>query len=45
MNTIGIFAGRGDVILGMAFALLVGMWIGYQACRLRVWVTNKRKKN
>lgn len=31
MSTVGIFAGRGDVILAMGLALLVGIWIGWQA--------------
>jgi hypothetical protein len=30
MSTVGIFAGRGDVILAMGLALLVGIWIGWQ---------------
>lgn len=29
MNTVGIFAGRGDVILGMLMALLFGTAIGW----------------
>ena len=28
MNTVGIFAGRGDVILAMGMALLFGIWLG-----------------
>ncbi len=31
MSTIGIFAGRGDVILAMGLALMVGCWVGWQA--------------
>lgn len=30
MSTVGIFAGRGDVILAMGLALLVGGWAGWQ---------------
>ncbi|MFY7913572.1 MAG: hypothetical protein ACOVPA_02785 [Rubrivivax sp.] len=30
MSTVGIFAGRGDVILAMGLALLVGAWAGWQ---------------
>lgn len=26
----GIFAGRGDVIVAMGLALVVGMWFGWQ---------------
>lgn len=29
MNAVGIFAGRGDVILAMGLALIVGMWLGW----------------
>lgn len=29
MNTVGIFAGRGDVILGMGMALVFGTFIGW----------------
>jgi hypothetical protein len=34
VNTVGVFAGRGDVILGMGMALLFGTFIGWQ---LHVW--------
>ena len=44
MNAVGIFAGRGDVILGMTFALLFGVWIGYQLCRFRMWLTKRGKE-
>lgn len=37
MNAVGIFAGRGDVILAMGMALILGVWIGYQAHRLVTW--------
>ncbi len=30
MNAVGIFAGRGDVIVAMGLALIVGMWIGWR---------------
>lgn len=30
MNTVGIFAGRGDVILSMGLALIFGVWVGWQ---------------
>ena len=35
MNTIGIFAGRGDTILAMGLALLLGIYLGY---KLRSWI-------
>ena len=30
MNTVGIFAGRGDVILAMGMALVLGIWFGWK---------------
>lgn len=30
MTAVGLFAGRGDVILAMGLALLVGCWIGWR---------------
>ena len=33
MSTVGIFAGRGDVLVAMGLALLVGAWLGWQAHR------------
>jgi hypothetical protein len=30
MNTVGLFAGRGDVILAMGLALLVGGFLGWK---------------
>lgn len=44
MNTIGIFAGRGDVLVAMGFALLIGAWIGWHIQRLFVWLQSLRKK-
>lgn len=29
MSAVGIFAGRGDVIVAMGLALVVGAWIGW----------------
>ena len=29
MNTVGIFAGRGDVIIAMVLALIFGAWLCY----------------
>lgn len=37
MSTVGIFAGRGDVILAMALALVVGVWLGWQLHRCYAW--------
>ena len=30
MTAVGLFAGRGDVILAMGLALIVGAWVGWQ---------------
>jgi hypothetical protein len=43
MSTVGIFAGRGDVIVAMGLALLIGVWIGWQTRRLADWLQSKRK--
>jgi hypothetical protein len=42
MSTVGIFAGRGDVILAMGLALIVGVWLGWQLRRAANWITKKR---
>lgn len=34
MNTIGVFAGRGDVVLAMVLALVLGVIIGWQFRKL-----------
>lgn len=44
MSAVGIFAGRGDVILAMGLALIVGMWLGWQLHRLASLLTSKRVK-
>lgn len=31
---VGLFAGRGDTILAMGLALVVGVWIGWQVRKL-----------
>jgi hypothetical protein len=41
MNTVGLFAGRGDVVLAMVLALVVGVYLGYQLRRLIGWVGDK----
>jgi hypothetical protein len=43
MNTVGLFAGRGDVVLGYLFALVVGMWIGWQLRNAILKITRKTK--
>ena len=44
MNTVGIFAGRGDVILSMMMALTFGVFIGYTARGLIDKFNTWRKK-
>jgi hypothetical protein len=43
MSAVGIFAGRGDVIVAMGLALIVGIWIGWQLRRAADWIATKRK--
>jgi len=42
MMPVGIFAGRGDVVLAMMLALLVGCWIGWQV--RGVWLRIQRMR-
>lgn len=44
MSTVGIFAGRGDVLVAMALALLMGVWIGWKLNDMRDWVVSKFNK-
>lgn len=41
MTAVGLFAGRGDVVLAMGLAVLVGGWIGWQLHRL--WIRIRRQ--
>jgi hypothetical protein len=41
MMTVGLFAGRGDVVLAMILALMVGAWIGWKT--RGAWEGIKRK--
>lgn len=43
MNAVGIFAGRGDVILAMGMAMVFGFWLGIQYIKLKDWVINRRR--
>lgn len=43
MNTVGVFAGRGDVIVALGLALIIGIWIGWQARKLKTWLQDKFK--
>ncbi len=44
MSTVGIFAGRGDVILTTGLALIAGLWVGWQSRGLWVRVTGRVTK-
>jgi len=41
MTAVGLFAGRGDVVLAMGLAVLVGMWAGYQLHKLKLKLASK----
>ncbi len=43
MTSVGLFAGRGDVILSMGLALLFGCWAGWQMRGL--WERIRRRPN
>jgi hypothetical protein len=43
VSAVGIFAGRGDVLVAMALALIIGVWIGWQ-CR-KLFERLKRQAN
>jgi hypothetical protein len=44
MTSVGLFAGRGDVILSMLIAFGGGIWLGYQLNTFVNWVRVKVKK-
>lgn len=41
MSTVGIFAGRGDVLVAMGLALVMGVWIGWKLNDALAWVRHK----
>lgn len=43
MNTVGVFAGRGDVILGMTMAMVVGGMLGWYAKKFKDYLVGKFK--
>lgn len=43
MNTVGIFAGRGDVIIAIVLAILIGIYIGNKLTKLISWFKEKIK--
>jgi hypothetical protein len=44
MNAVGIFAGRGDVLVAMLLALVIGVWVGWQLRKAIAWLESKRPK-
>ena len=40
----GLFAGRGDVVLAMGLALLVGVWIGWQGRKFLQFLKDRKTK-
>jgi hypothetical protein len=44
MNAVGIFAGRGDVIVALGLALLVGAWVGWKIHQLYNFLKRKSGK-
>lgn len=41
MSTIGVFAGRGDVLVAMALAFVLGAWLGWRLRGFLHWVKTK----
>jgi hypothetical protein len=44
MNTVGIFAGRGDVLVAMGLALVIGVWVGWKLNDIVDWARSKLKR-
>jgi hypothetical protein len=44
MNTVGIFAGRGDVLVAMGLALIIGVWIGWKLKAIANWISTRKLK-
>lgn len=43
MTAVGLFAGRGDVVVGMGLALLVGIWVGWQLHKILARIQTRGK--
>lgn len=43
MDMVGIFAGRGDVVIAMMLSGIIGVWIGYNVRKIIEWIKSKRK--
>jgi mannitol-specific phosphotransferase system IIBC component len=44
VSAVGVFAGRGDVIVMMGLAMILGSLIGWQLCRFKMWLLSKTKR-
>lgn len=44
MSTVGIFAGRGDVLVAMGLALVIGIWVGWKLNDIVDWVRSKLQR-
>jgi len=44
VSTVGIFAGRGDVLVAMGLALIIGVWIGWKAKSIVNWISTRKLK-
>lgn len=42
MSAVGIFAGRGDILVAMGLAILVGFWFGWRARGLADGIRRRR---
>lgn len=42
MTAVGLFAGRGDVVLAIGLGMLVGCWVGWNLRGLWVWFRNRK---
>lgn len=41
MTAVGLFAGRGDVILSMGIAFSAGIWLGFKLNNVVSWFKSK----
>ena len=44
VSTVGIFAGRGDVLVAMGLALIIGVWIGWKVKAIATWISTRNLK-
>lgn len=43
MTAVGMFAGRGDVVLAMLVSIVLGVIIGWQLKKLQVWWRDRKR--